>query len=164
MYCNVSLYFVELFGSVPVGHNTLGNTVEKLCKDADIEGNFTNHSLRATTATRGLEKGIPEKFVMQRTGLRDVRSLQKYQLPVISTKISISRAFDGGVYKGEVEKSDVNVELGEPSGKRTRDNHECECEEKGAWKDNKFKVWSYKDKIPVAFNNCKFVVSGDISF
>jgi hypothetical protein len=160
MYCNVSLYFVELFGSVTVGHNTLGNTVKKLCKDANIEGNFTN--LRATTPTHGSEKGIPEKFVMQSTGHRDVKSLQKYQRPNISTKISISRAFDGGVYKGEVEKS--NVELGEPSGKRMRDNHECECEEKGAWKDKRLKVLSDKDKIPVAFNNCKFIVSGDISF
>ena len=59
-----------------VGHNILGETVKRLCKDAEIEGQFTNHSLRATTATRALKKGIPDKFVMQRTGHRDVRSLQ----------------------------------------------------------------------------------------
>ena len=77
-----------------VGHNILGETVKRLCKDAEIEGQFTNHSLRATTATRALKKGIPDKFVMQRTGHRDVRSLQKYQRPETSTKIEFSKAFD----------------------------------------------------------------------
>ena len=78
----------------PVGHNTLGNTVKSLCQQAGIEGYYTNHSLRATTATRGLEKGIPAKYVMERTGHRDVRSLQRYQRPNVEQKIEISRAFD----------------------------------------------------------------------
>ena len=78
----------------PVGHNTLGNTVKHLCEKAGIEGHYTNHSLRVTTATRGLEKGIAEKYVMERTGHRDVRSLQRYQRPNVQQKIEISRAFD----------------------------------------------------------------------
>ena len=41
--------------------------------------------------TRGLAKGIPEKFVMERTGHRDVRSLQKYQRPEVLTKVEISK-------------------------------------------------------------------------
>ena len=53
----------------------LGETVKRLCKDAGIEGQFTNDSLRTTTATGGLQKGIPDKFVMERTEPRDVRSL-----------------------------------------------------------------------------------------
>ena len=48
------------------------------------------HSLRATTATRGLQKGIPDKLVMQRTGHR---CLQKYQRLETSTKIKISNVF-----------------------------------------------------------------------
>jgi integrase len=48
--------------------------VKHLCEKAGIEGHYTNHSLRVTTATRGLEKGIAEKYVMERTGHRDVRS------------------------------------------------------------------------------------------
>ena len=63
-----------------MGHNILGETVKRLCKVAGIEGQFTNDSLRASTATRALKKGIPDKFVMQCTGQTDVRSLQKYQL------------------------------------------------------------------------------------
>ena len=34
----------------------LGNVVSKMCQDADLQGQFSNRSLRATTATRGLEK------------------------------------------------------------------------------------------------------------
>ena len=51
----------------------LGNVVSKMCKDADLQGQFSNHSLRATTATRGLEKGISHKLIMERTGHRDIR-------------------------------------------------------------------------------------------
>ena len=64
-----------------VEHNTLGEAVQKLCKMVKIEGQFTNHSLRATTATRALEKGLPDKFVMLRTRHGDVRSLQKILMP-----------------------------------------------------------------------------------
>ena len=37
-----------------MGYNTLGGVVKKLCRDAGIEGNFTNHSLRTTMAARGM--------------------------------------------------------------------------------------------------------------
>ena len=80
-----------------MGHNPLGQTVRKLCEAAGIKGHFTNHSLRATTATRGLTKGVPEKFVMERTGHRDVRSLQRYERTDIKTKVAVSKCLDGGV-------------------------------------------------------------------
>ena len=60
-----------------------------MCKDADLQGQFSNRSLRATTATRGLEKGISDKLIMERTGHQDIRSLQRYQRPDVSTKIEI---------------------------------------------------------------------------
>ena len=86
------LIFAVWFTSTPVGDNKLGNVVSKMCKDAGLQGQFSNHSLRATTATRGLEKGISDKLIMERTGHRDIRSLQRYQRPDVSTKIEISKA------------------------------------------------------------------------
>ena len=65
-----------------------------MCKDADLQGQFSNHSLRDTTATRGLEKGISDKLIMEGTGHRDIRSLQRYQRPKVSTKIEISKALN----------------------------------------------------------------------
>ncbi len=44
----------------PVGVNTLKKVVSDMMKEAGIEGRFTNHSLRATTATRMYDKGIDE--------------------------------------------------------------------------------------------------------
>ena len=70
------------------------NFLKSLCKDVGIEGRFTNHSLRATTATRGMQKGIPGKFVMEITEHRAVMSLPKYQHPDASSEIEISKKFD----------------------------------------------------------------------
>ena len=86
------MHFAVWYGNCPAGHNILGETVKRLCKDAGIEGPFTNNSLRATTATGGLQKGIPHKFVMERTKPKDVRSLQKYQHPDTSSKIEFQRS------------------------------------------------------------------------
>ena len=36
---------------MPVGHNLLSKTIPRLFKAAGLEGNYTNHSLRATSAT-----------------------------------------------------------------------------------------------------------------
>jgi hypothetical protein len=105
----MSLIYVSIlvwFTSNPVGYNTLGDTVKSLCKDAGIEGHYTNHSLRATTATRGLVKGIPDKLIMERTGHRDIRSLQRYQRPSIEQKIEISKAFESNVSQKRQYKPD----------------------------------------------------------
>lgn len=92
----LSYLILDWFTANPVGHNPLGQTVRRLCQKADIEGYFTNHSLRATTATRGLEGGVPEKFIMERTGHRDPRSLQRYQRPSIEVKRAISKCLESG--------------------------------------------------------------------
>ena len=82
------------FTANPVDKNTFGDSVEKICNKAGIEGQTTNQSIRATAATRGLVKGIPEKVEMERTGHRDVRSLQKYQRPDVSAKVEYYKMFD----------------------------------------------------------------------
>ena len=84
--------FAIWFTSTPVGPNKLGNVVSKMCKDADLQGQFSNHSLRATTAIRGLEKGISDKLIMERMDHRDIRSLQRYERSDVSTKIEIYKA------------------------------------------------------------------------
>ena len=44
------------------------NTVRQLCESARFDGHFTNHSLRATTATRLFEAKVDKQLIMQRTG------------------------------------------------------------------------------------------------
>ena len=56
------------FCKVPIGHNVLQQMIPNLFKAAWIQGHFTNHSLRATSATRLFEAQIDEQLIMQRTG------------------------------------------------------------------------------------------------
>lgn len=67
------------YTSVPVGKNMLNNKVKTMCNKARIEGNKTNHSLRATGATALFESGIPEKVIQERTGHRSVEALRTYE-------------------------------------------------------------------------------------
>ncbi|ESO99878.1 hypothetical protein LOTGIDRAFT_158034 [Lottia gigantea] len=56
-----ALYFIPMakwFSTVPIGHNSLQCIIKQMCAYAGFQGNRSNHSLRATTATR-LFKGGP---------------------------------------------------------------------------------------------------------
>lgn len=52
----------------PVGVNQLGKHTADMCKEAGLEGFFTNHSWRATAATRMYQSGVDEQLIMERTG------------------------------------------------------------------------------------------------
>ncbi len=51
-----------------VGINTLRDIVRKLVNTIGITGKYTNHSLRATSATRMYSAGVPEKIIKEITG------------------------------------------------------------------------------------------------
>jgi hypothetical protein len=135
-----------------VGHNKLGQVVRRVCEKAGIKGNFTNHSLRATTATRGLSKGIP-----------DARSLQTYQRPSTSSKIEISKAFDCVNSFTTDEKCGEKFAL---SRKRIETYDNCDsltkvrklnCDESVGTNSAK------KSEVGVSFSNCTFVVKKNFS-
>ena len=51
------------FPSKPLGHNTLTHMVKEMCSAAGIKGHKTNHSLRATAATRLFHAGTDEQLI-----------------------------------------------------------------------------------------------------
>ena len=63
----------------PIGHNLLQGTVARLCSEAGISGFRTNHSLRATTATRLYQTNVDEQLIMERTGHRSLEGVQEYK-------------------------------------------------------------------------------------
>jgi hypothetical protein len=67
------------YSKVPVGHNTLSQTVGRLCKQAGIVGFKTNHSLRVTSATRLFQSGVDEQLIMSHTGHRSVDGVRFYK-------------------------------------------------------------------------------------
>ena len=54
--------------AVPIGRKKLSKAVSEMCKECGIGGFKTNHSLRATAATRLYSVGIDEQLVMELTG------------------------------------------------------------------------------------------------
>ena len=67
------------YGKIPVGHNTLSQTVRYLCNTAGIPGYKTNHSLRVTSATRLFQGGMDEQLIMSRTGHRSIEGIRSYK-------------------------------------------------------------------------------------
>ena len=52
----------------PYGVNRIKANVKEICKEAGIVGNFTNHSLRATCASRMYDQNVPEQIIKEVTG------------------------------------------------------------------------------------------------
>ena len=62
-----------------IGHNPLEQTVARLCSAAGIQEFRTNHSLRATTATRLYQAGVDEQLIMETTGHRSLEGARSYK-------------------------------------------------------------------------------------
>ncbi|CAG2247141.1 unnamed protein product [Mytilus edulis] len=60
----------QWYSNNPIGHNTLQGTVKRLCASIGLTGKRTNHSLRASAATRLYNAGIEEQRVAETTGHR----------------------------------------------------------------------------------------------
>ena len=56
------------YADQPFGVNKVNSTVKGICNKAGLTGKFTNHSLRATSASRMYNKGIPEQVIKEVTG------------------------------------------------------------------------------------------------
>ena len=50
-----------------------------MCNAAGISGFKTNHSLRATAATRLYQSGVDEQLVMERMGHRSIDGIRSYK-------------------------------------------------------------------------------------
>ena len=53
--------------------------LKKMCQEAGISGNFSNHSVRAYGASSMFQAGVPEKLIQQRTGHRTLEALRQYE-------------------------------------------------------------------------------------
>ena len=67
------------YATQPIGHYKLNSTVSRICKAAGIQGFKTNHSLRATAATRLYQAGIDEQIIMETTGHKSTDAVRSYK-------------------------------------------------------------------------------------
>ena len=63
----------------PRGKNYLANMVKNMFKDAKIDGEYTNHSLRASGASEMFVSHVPEKVIQGFTGHRSLKALRQYE-------------------------------------------------------------------------------------
>ena len=93
------------FSSVPLGKNKLAQFVKEMCKEADVGGNKTNHSLRATGATAMFSAGVPEKLVKSVTGHKSTKALEIYERLTAEQKEAVSKVLTlGGEYAPQPTK------------------------------------------------------------
>ena len=70
------------FSSLAIGHNTLQNMMQNMCKRASISIYKTNHSLRATKATRSFWEDVDVQLIIERTGHHSVDGVLSYKRKV----------------------------------------------------------------------------------
>ena len=63
----------------PVGVNPLKGMMAKISGLAGLTGAYTNHSLRAISASRMFAAGVPEKIVAEFTGHKSIKALCQYE-------------------------------------------------------------------------------------
>ncbi|XP_062588650.1 zinc finger MYM-type protein 2-like [Saccostrea cucullata] len=103
------------YADSPVGVHTLQQTVAKLCKIAGFTGHYTNHSLRATAATRLYDAGIDEQLITEKTGHRSTsvrlyKRTNKEQQQRVSKIIHGENQCDVAIKKAKTAaESDSNV-------------------------------------------------------
>ena len=70
LYCRVKKKTTpsQWYNDQPYGINKLKTAVKSMCRQAGLEGKFTNHSLRATCATRMFDNHVPEQIIKETTG------------------------------------------------------------------------------------------------
>ncbi|ESO92067.1 hypothetical protein LOTGIDRAFT_163071 [Lottia gigantea] len=82
------------FSRLTVGHNSLQMTIKRLCKSAGIPGSKTNHSLRATAATRLFQANVEEQLICEVTGHRS-EAVRAYKRSSDDQKENVSRLLTG---------------------------------------------------------------------
>ena len=90
-----------------VGHNTLSQTVKRLCQEAGIQGFKTNYSLRVTNATRLLQSGVDEQLIMTRTGHRSVQGVRTYKRVSEDQKLALSTVLNAAT-NGDIPKVEAS--------------------------------------------------------
>uniref|UniRef100_A0A1I8GBN5 RNB domain-containing protein n=1 Tax=Macrostomum lignano TaxID=282301 RepID=A0A1I8GBN5_9PLAT len=99
---------VKWFSNRPIGKNTLCKFMREMCTEAGINGRVTNHSLRATCATRLYHANVDEQLIMERTGHRSLSALRCYKR---TSDVQIEKDSKGKIYFEHDRCQRVNKEF-----------------------------------------------------
>ena len=67
------------YSSQRIGRNRISQLMKTICSGSGVQNKYTNHSLRATGATRLFQSGTPENVIMERSGHRSTDGVRQYE-------------------------------------------------------------------------------------
>jgi len=108
------------YSVAPIGVNMLSKVVSRLCKMAGFKGYFTNHSLRATAATRLFDADIDEQLIMAKTGhvstvVRSYKRVNQRQLQNVSDVVACKKPALSDEPLQSTAKAEMSSSLSSPS-------------------------------------------------
>lgn len=83
------------FTRQPVGRNYLSNYLKNIMEAGGFIGNFTNHSLRAMTASRLFVNDCPDQLIAEQTG-HSSTAIRRYKKASVAQKENVSDLFCKG--------------------------------------------------------------------
>ena len=96
------------FSLQSAGHNKLEGVVKGIMSAAGSVGNFSNHSLRASTATRLYRAGVSDQLIKEQTGHRS-NAIESYKRTSDIQKRNVSRVISGQPTTDVQRMEDRNV-------------------------------------------------------
>ena len=125
------------FCDQPYGNHKVSSTIKLMCKKAGLVGKYTNHSLRASSASRMYESEIPEQVIKEITGHRS-ECVRTYKRTPDSIKQKASVTISGGTVIDsrnvgkkvcdeiecveDVKVEEKNMEIGEETKQRLEES------------------------------------------
>ena len=92
-----------------IGHNKLQSVVQRICTAAGIAGYKTNHSLRATAATRLFHRNVDEQLIMERTGHRSTDGIRSYKRTSEEQQEQISDILNNPSLNSPLRPEELNI-------------------------------------------------------
>ena len=89
-----------------IGHNTLATMTKVMTTEAGLPVR-TDHALRATSATRLFQAGVPEHVIQGRTGHKTLQALRQYREPSELQQMAACKVLDNG--HGHTDHTDAKV-------------------------------------------------------
>ena len=88
----------------PKGRHSIEKIVKEMCNKIGLTGRRTNHSLRASTATRLFEQGVDEQLICEKTGHRSV-AVRGYKRTSSNQLNTLSNLLYGNVKENECKRA-----------------------------------------------------------
>ena len=90
----------------PLGKNQIANFLPKVAQNAGLQAcgkKIANHSVRKTSITRLLDAGIPENYVTQLSGHKNLQSLSSYKSASLTHQRQMSISYNTSFFSHQVQ-------------------------------------------------------------